>query len=121
MVNNIKVSIIVPVYNVEAYLDRCIDSLVNQSMKELQIILVDDGSEDNSGLKCDYYANQYENIEVIHQDNQGLTSARRAGLDKCIGEYVIFVDSDDWIELPAKKNMSFWQEAKQKFLYVTII
>ena len=117
MVNNIKVSIIVPVYNVEAYLDRCIDSLVNQSMKELQIILVDDGSEDNSGLKCDYYANQYENIEVIHQDNQGLTSARRAGLDKCIGEYVIFVDSDDWIELDAcQKEYEFLAGSKAKIL-----
>lgn len=98
MINDVKVSIVVPVYNVEPYLVRCIDSLLGQSMKEVQIILVDDGSEDNSGLICDQYACRYENIEVIHQSNHGLTAARRSGLNACVGEYVIFVDSDDWID-----------------------
>ena len=118
MNNDIKVSIVVPVYNVEAYLSRCIDSLLNQSMKELQIILVDDGSEDKSGEICDRYAYQYANIEVIHhQVNHGLTSARRTGLSVCVGKYIIFVDSDDWIHSDTcKKEYEYIERCKAKLL-----
>lgn len=117
MTSAVKVSIVVPVYNVEPYLARCIDSLLGQSMKEVQIILVDDGSDDNSGLICDQYACRYENIEVIHQDNQGLASARRSGLNTCVGEYVIFVDADDWIDSDmCKKEYEYIKRANAKIL-----
>lgn len=117
MINDVKVSIVVPVYNVEPYLVRCIDSLLSQSMKEVQIILVDDGSEDNSGLICDQYACRYENIEVIHQSNHGLTAARRSGLNACVGEYVIFVDSDDWIDADAcQKEYEYIKRNNAKIL-----
>lgn len=91
------ISIVVPIYNVEQYLRRCIDSLLAQTYKHLKIILVDDGSTDNSGQICDEYAKTYENITVIHKKNQGLGPARNSGLDVVDTEYVAFVDSDDWI------------------------
>lgn len=108
--NKIKVSIVVPVFNVEEYLKRCLDSLLNQTMKEIQIILVDDGSQDNSGKICDEYVQTYENIEVIHQENHGLTYARRVGLERCKGEYVTFVDSDDWVDDTMCENMYRYAE-----------
>jgi glycosyltransferase involved in cell wall biosynthesis len=92
------VSIVVPVYNVEKYLGRCIDSLLNQTYENKEIILVDDGSIDSSGRICDEYADKYTEVSVIHQSNQGLGPARNTGLDVMNGEYVSFVDSDDWIE-----------------------
>ncbi|HHX70707.1 MAG TPA: glycosyltransferase, partial [Gallicola sp.] len=92
-----KISVIVPVYNVEKYIDRCINSLVNQTYPNLEIILVDDGSLDNSGEICDAYAKRYSNIKVIHKDNGGQSSARNEGLRVATGEYIGFVDSDDWI------------------------
>lgn len=91
------VSIIVPVYNVEKYLNQCIDSLINQTYKELQIILIDDGSSDESGKICDEYAKKDKRIEVIHKENGGLSSARNMGLKKVRGEYVAFIDSDDYV------------------------
>ena len=91
------VSIIVPVYNVEKYLRRCVNSLINQSFTNNEIILVDDGSSDNSSVLCDYIKDQYENIQVIHKGNGGLSSARNAGLAAAKGEYITFVDSDDWL------------------------
>lgn len=93
-----KVSIIVPVYNVERYLDRCIQSLVNQSLKDIEIILVDDGSPDNCPKMCDEYAQKDNRIKVIHKQNAGLGYARNSGLDVAIGEYVAFVDSDDYVD-----------------------
>lgn len=93
----IQISVIVPVYNVEKYLSKCIDSLINQTFKSLQIILVDDGSTDSSGAICDEYASKNRCIEVIHKKNGGLSSARNAGLEKAVGRYIAFVDSDDWI------------------------
>lgn len=91
------ISVVVPVYNVEKYLERCIESLIAQTYDELEIILVDDGSTDSSGCICDEYAKQYENIIVIHKENGGLSSARNKGLDNARGEFIGFVDSDDWI------------------------
>ena len=96
--NKLLVSIIVPVYNVEQYLRRCIDSLINQTYQHLEIILVDDGSPDRCGEICDEYAKQDSRIEVFHKENGGLSDARNKGLDVATGDYVMFVDSDDWIE-----------------------
>ena len=94
-----KISVIVPVYKVEPYLRKCLDSIVNQTYKNLQIILVDDGSPDNCGAVCDEYAAKDRRIEVVHQKNGGLSAARNAGLKLADGNYIGFVDSDDWIEL----------------------
>ena len=92
------ISIIVPVYNAEQYLDKCVDSIVNQTYTNLEIILVDDGSPDNCGAICDEYAKKDSRIKVIHKSNGGLSSARNAGLDNSTGEYIGFIDSDDVIE-----------------------
>lgn len=92
------ISIIVPVYNVEEYLPKCLDSIINQTYKNLEIILVDDGSTDNSGKICDEYAFKDNRIKVIHKVNGGLSDARNAGLDICTGDYIGFVDSDDYID-----------------------
>ncbi len=91
------ISIIVPVYNVEAYLKRCIESILNQTYKDIEIILVDDGSTDNSSKICDEYKNKDKRIKVIHKVNGGLSSARNRGLDIAKGKYIGFVDSDDYI------------------------
>ena len=93
-----KISVIVPVYKAERYLERCLDSLLSQSHKELEIILIDDGSPDRSGAICDSYAARDSRILVIHQENGGPSAARNAGLERVSGEYVTFVDSDDYIE-----------------------
>lgn len=92
------ISVIIPVYNVASYLPRCIDSVLNQTYKQLEIILVDDGSTDTCPQICDTYQEKDSRIKVIHKQNGGLSSARNAGLDIAIGELVAFVDSDDWIE-----------------------
>lgn len=91
------VSIIVPVYNVEKYLEKCLDSLINQTYRNLQIILVDDGSRDGSGTICDRYAEQDNRIQVIHKKQSGVSAARNTGLEAAKGSYICFVDSDDWI------------------------
>lgn len=92
------ISIIVPVYNVEKYLEECIDSILNQTYKNLEIILVDDGSTDKSGIICEDYAKIDSRIKVIHKKNGGLSDARNVGIDKALGEFIIFVDSDDYID-----------------------
>ena len=92
------ISVVVPVYNMEKYLEKCIDSLIDQSYSNLEIILVDDGSSDSSGIICDDYSDRDSRIKVVHQNNGGVSSARNAGLDICSGEYVSFVDPDDWID-----------------------
>ena len=92
------ISVIVPVYNVEEYLPRCVDSILAQSYENLEIILVDDGTKDNCDKICDEYAEKDPRIKVIHKENGGLSSARNAGIDVAKGEYLGFVDSDDWIE-----------------------
>jgi glycosyltransferase involved in cell wall biosynthesis len=92
------ISIIVPVYNMEHYLDRCVSSILSQTYKELEIILVDDGSVDNSPKMCDEYALKDNRIKVVHKENGGLSDARNAGLEIAVGDYIGYVDSDDWIE-----------------------
>jgi len=93
-----KVSIIVPVYKTEIFLRKCVESLFAQTFSEFEIILIDDGSPDNCGAICDNLAGQHENIKVIHQENQGLACARNAGIAAAAGEWIMFVDSDDWVE-----------------------
>lgn len=92
------ISVIVPVYKVENYLRQCLDSIINQTYKNLEIILVDDGSPDNCPKICDEYAKNDKRIKVIHKENGGLSSARNAGLDVCTGEYISFIDSDDIVD-----------------------
>ena len=101
-------SIIVPVYNVEDCLERCISSLVQQDFPEekYEIILVDDGSGDSSGSKCDGYSEAYANVKVFHKENGGLSSARNYGVDRADGKYVLFVDSDDYLERNTCRRLS---------------
>lgn len=91
------ISVIVPVYNVEPYLHQCVDSILAQTYTDFELILVDDGSPDNCGAICDEYAEKDSRIRVIHQKNGGLSAARNAGIDAARGEYLAFVDSDDWV------------------------
>lgn len=105
-----KISVIIPVYNVEKYISRCIDSILNQSYCNIEIIIVNDGSIDNSAVICDEYAQKYNNIKVFHKDNGGVSLARNLGIDKASGEYIAFVDPDDYID----KNM-------YKILYKNLI
>ncbi|MBA6153572.1 glycosyltransferase family 2 protein [Gelidibacter maritimus] len=92
-----KISVIVPVYNVEQFLSKCIDSIINQTYENLEIILVNDGSPDNCGFICDEYGKKDNRIKVIHQKNKGLSGARNSGLEIASGDYIGFIDSDDWI------------------------
>ena len=92
------ISVIIPVYKVEKYLKRCIDSVINQTYKNLEIILVDDGSPDNCPKICDDYSKKDKRIKVIHKKNGGVSAARNKGLKLSNGDYIVFVDSDDWLE-----------------------
>jgi len=93
-----KISIIIPVYNVEPYIRKCLDSVINQTHKNIEILCIDDGSTDSSGKICDEYAESDNRIKVFHKENGGLSSALNAGLEMFTGDYLGFVDSDDWIE-----------------------
>lgn len=93
-----KISIVVPVYNVEKYLNECVDSLLKQTVPAHEIILVDDGSKDNSGAICDEYVAKYPQVKTIHKANAGLGMARNTGLDHATGDYVVFIDSDDFCQ-----------------------
>ena len=97
MENKALISVVIPVYNVEEYISRCISSILEQTYRNLQIILVDDGSTDKSGEICDEYAKADRRVTVIHQTNGGVSSARNTGIDKATGEYITFVDSDDFV------------------------
>ena len=92
-----KVSIIIPVYNVEKYLPRCVKSVLDQTYNDIEVILIDDGTKDNSGVMCDEYASRNENIKVIHKENGGLSSARNAGIEIATGDAIFFLDSDDYL------------------------
>ncbi|MGL5549111.1 MAG: glycosyltransferase family 2 protein [Culicoidibacterales bacterium] len=101
----INLSIIVPVYNVEAYVGRCLDSLLEQDFEDFEIIVVNDGSTDSSGKICDEYAKKDQRIRVIHQENQGVSAARNTGLNWIKGEYIGFIDPDDFIEKDMFKKL----------------
>ena len=107
-----KVSVIIPVYNVEKYLSRCVKSVMEQTYKDLEIILVDDGSTDNSGKLCDDCASQDERIIVIHKVNGGLSSARNVGIEAAKGDAFFFLDSDDYISVDCIKKMVSLMESK---------
>lgn len=95
----IKISVIVPIYNVQKYIHKCVYSIINQKLNDIEIILVNDGSTDNSGKICDQYASKDSRIKVIHKENGGVSSARNEGIRVATGEYIGFVDGDDYIEL----------------------
>lgn len=115
--NEKLLSIIVPIYNVEPYLDRCIESIVNQTYKNLEIIMVDDGSSDNCPQMCDEWAKIDSRIQVIHKSNSGLSDARNAGIDISVGSYLLFVDSDDYLELDAcEKLLNVMNNTKVDFV-----
>ena len=101
------VSVIIAIYNTESYLHKCIDSVINQTYKNLEIILVDDGSTDNSSTICDEYARKDTRIKCFHQENQGLALSRKLGITQSHGDYILTVDSDDWIEPTMVEKMLF--------------
>ena len=103
--SNPKISVVIPVYNSENYLKRCLESIVNQTLKDIEIILVDDGSKDGSGRICDEYQAKDKRIKVIHQKNAGSGFARNNGIKKATGEFISFIDSDDYIDLDTYKKL----------------
>ncbi len=103
---NYKISVIVPVYNVENYIKKCVDSLINQTYRNIEIVLVDDGSQDRSGKICDELSLQDERIKVVHKENGGLISAWKRGVSESGGEYLNFLDSDDWVDLNMFEEMA---------------
>ena len=100
-----KVSIIIPVYNLEKFIEKCVDSIVNQTLKEIEIILVDDGSTDQSGAICDNYVKKDDRIKVVHQKNMGLSGARNTGIKESTGKWFMIVDGDDWLESNAVEEL----------------
>ena len=118
MKNQPLVSVIIPVFNVEKYLNECIDSVISQTYKNIEIILVDDGSTDSSGKICDIYAENNSNIKVIHKENGGQSVARNTGLDLAIGKYVFFIDSDDIVLCDAvEKLLNTAEKAKSDIVF----
>lgn len=107
---NMKVSVIIPVYNVEKYLFRCVKSVIDQTYENIEIILIDDGSEDNSGKLCDNYVQLDNRIKVIHQQNGGLSSARNKGIELATGDAICFLDSDDYISKGCIEEMTSLME-----------
>ena len=105
-----KISVIIPIYKVEEYLDRCMESIVNQTYSNLEIIMVDDGSPDNCPKMCDEWAEKDERIIVVHKKNGGLSDARNAGMKVMTGDYVFFVDSDDWIHKDTIRILKQYEE-----------
>lgn len=108
-----KVSIVVPVYNVEYYLPRCVDNLLQQTYTNIEVVLVDDGSSDNSASICDGYAQKDSRVKVIHKENGGVSAARNSGIDNISGEWVAFIDSDDWLETDAIEGLVELTDGKQ--------
>ena len=92
------ISVIIPVYNCEKYIKKCIESILNQTYKDLEVIVIDDGSKDSSLNICNKLMKEDYRLTVIHQENQGVSSARNKGLENAQGEYIVFVDGDDWVE-----------------------
>ena len=114
-----KISMIIPVYNAEQYLKKCVDSVRAQTYGKLEIILVDDGSTDSSGELCDVYAEKDERIRVVHKENGGLVSAWKAGVKECSGEYVSFLDSDDWIDPEMLSEMSAYLTGNDREMVIS--
>lgn len=127
------ISVIVPVYNAEGYIHRCVDSLLQQTYSNFEIILVDDGSPDGSGAICDEYAQKDSRVKVIHKENGGVASARQLGIDNAKGEYTIHADPDDWVEPTMLEQLcnkakatdadmvicDFWVDCEQQNIYRT--
>lgn len=111
------VSIICPVYNCEKYIEKCIQSVLNQTYENWELIIIDDGSTDGSGQVCDNYKNKYQNIKVVHQQNQGISKARNVGIELAIGKYIFFLDADDYLE---EKFLQDFVNVDEKYDYVTI-
>lgn len=109
-----KISLIVPVYNTESYLKRCVDSLLHQKYQNLEIILVDDGSTDQSGKICDEYEQENASVRVIHKENGGLVSAWKCGVKESAGEYLCFIDSDDWADVQMVCEMADYLTGSRK-------
>lgn len=114
-----KISMIIPVYNAEQYLKKCVDSVRAQTYGNLEIMLVDDGSADSSGELCDAYAEKDERIRVVHKENGGLVSAWKAGVKECSGEYVSFLDSDDWIDPEMLSEMSAYLTGNDREMVIS--
>ena len=118
---NVKISVIVAVYNNQDYLEQCIDSILLQTHENLELLLIDDESTDGSGAICDRYADQDERVRVIHQPNGGCTAASLTGLREASGDYVMFVDSDDYVETETLHEMAkLLSGKKEKSFAVTI-
>lgn len=115
------ISIIIPVYNTRKYLQKCVESVLKQSYVNLQIILVDDGSTDGSDALCDAYKKMDKRIKVIHKENEGLGLTRNKGLEFVTGEYVTFLDSDDWIAADHIKNLLLNPHAEDWILFLVVI
>ena len=113
-----KISVIIPVYNVEQYLEKCLDSILNQTYKNIEIILVNDGSIDKSGVICDEYSRKYNNIKVFHKENGGVSSARNLGITVAKGEYITFADPDDFLNKDMYKIL--YENAKNYNSDITI-
>ncbi len=107
-----KISVIISIYNAEKYIGECIESIISQKYRDFEVILVDDGSKDGSGIICDRYVAEDSRFKVIHQENRGISAARNAGLEKARGEYITFVDSDDCL---AKDMFDQWMKAAVKY------
>ena len=115
---DIKISIIIPVYNVEKYLKRCLDSILNQNYTNWECIIINDGSKDNSGLMCKSYAAYDKRFIVIDKENGGVSSARNVGLQRASGDVIIFVDSDDWLENNAFETICLnWDDEYDVIIY----
>ena len=121
MKQNPLISVIIPVYKVEPYLRQCVDSILSQTYTNLEVILVDDGSSDHCPAICDSYATQDSRVRVIHKTNGGLSDARNAALEVCTGDYIAFVDSDDWIEPEMYTDMmDLMQKQKLDIVFCTV-
>lgn len=105
MESEIKVSVIVPIYNAEKFIHKCINSLINQTYKDLEILLIDDGSTDNSYILCKEYSQKDKRVRLIHKENGGVSIARNYGIEKACGDFIMFVDSDDWLEADACEKL----------------
>ncbi len=111
--NKVKITVIIPIYNAEEYIAQCLESLMRQTYRDFELIIVNDGSTDKSAEICNRFAGQYENINVMHKHNGGLISARISGLQKASGQYIAFVDADDWVDQDFLELLVTWMESEQ--------